>query len=1077
MLTKFETSSNQVRGLSFHPKRPWILSSLHTGVIQLWDYRMTTLIDTFEEHEGPVRGVHFHISQPLFVSGGDDYKIKVWNYKTHKCLFTLLGHLDYIRTVQFHHECPWIVSASDDQTIRIWNWQSRTCVSVLAGHNHYVMCASFHPKEDLLVSASLDQTVRVWDIAPLRNKKKTPLADDDDIMGFTQMNSDLFDATVKYVLEGHDRGVNWAAFHPTLPLIVSGADDRKVKLWRTNETKAWEVDTLRGHSSNVSSVMFHAKHDVIVSNSEDKTIRVWDATKRTEIKTFRRENDRFWILAAHPETNLLAAGHDSGLIVFKLERERPAFALSGDSLLYAKDGFLRRYEYSTQKDSQVIPIQRPRTVSHSPTENAALISSDLDGGSYELYIIRSGVVQRDAKRVSGGGSAVFIARNRFAVLDKSTGQEEVLVVKNLKNEVVKKIPLPIPTYAIFYAGTGTLLCRCEGKVVMFDLTQRLVLGEVHTPSVRHVVWSNDMESVALLSKHTIILASKKELVIQCTLHETTTRVKSGAWDDDNGVFIYTTLNHVKYCLPNGDSGVIRTLDEITVNATEYMFKLALMRKRFDHVARMIKSSRISGQAMVAYLQQKGFPEVALHFVEEEGHERVRFNLAIESGNMSVAVASATKINEKDYWFRLGVEALRQGGNSSIVEFAYQQTRSIERLSFLYLITGNLEKLSKLMKKKDVMGQFQNALYLGDVKERVKILEKGGLLPLAYITASVHGLKDIAERLSIALGDDVPSLPQGKTHSLLMPPIPVVCGGDWPLLRVMKGIFEGGLESGNDDVEEGDWGDALDMVDVEEDGEGSGWGGLELLDTPFMTPSQGMDVSQIWSQESPLAAEQAAAGSFDTAMSLLHRQLGIKNFAPLKSMLLDLFSGSHSYLPAFSSSPVLTSLTANLQPPHLRLALLSAMGVCYKARNLATAYNFAKRLLETNPTESQAKTARQIVQAAERNMTDATELNYDFRNPFVICGSTYVPIYRGQENVSCPYCTARFVPSQEGNICGICDLAVIGADASGLLCSPSQVRHGFTLFSFHYDINSLEVRRCLLVPEVWLVYPVPLKQCG
>jgi WD40 repeat protein len=51
------------------------------------------------------------------------------------------------------------------------------------------------------------------------------------------MNADLFgggDAVVKYVLEGHDRGVNWAAFHPTLPLIVSGADDRQVKLWRMN---------------------------------------------------------------------------------------------------------------------------------------------------------------------------------------------------------------------------------------------------------------------------------------------------------------------------------------------------------------------------------------------------------------------------------------------------------------------------------------------------------------------------------------------------------------------------------------------------------------------------------------------------------------------------------------------------------------------------------------------------------------------------------------------------------------------------------------------------------------------------
>ena len=49
--------------------------------------------------------------------------------------------------------------------------------------------------------------------------------------------TDLFgtsDAIVKHVLEGHDRGVNWAAFHPTLPLIVSGADDRQLKLWRMN---------------------------------------------------------------------------------------------------------------------------------------------------------------------------------------------------------------------------------------------------------------------------------------------------------------------------------------------------------------------------------------------------------------------------------------------------------------------------------------------------------------------------------------------------------------------------------------------------------------------------------------------------------------------------------------------------------------------------------------------------------------------------------------------------------------------------------------------------------------------------
>jgi coatomer protein complex subunit alpha (xenin) len=80
-----------------------------------------------------------------------------------------------------------------------------------------------------------------------------------------------------------------------------------------------------------------------------------------------------------------------------------------------------------------------------------------------------------------------------------------------------------------------------------------------------------------------------------------------------------------------------------------------------------------------------------------------------------------------------VEGLRQG-NYSIVEFSYQKTKSYERLSFLYLISGHTDKLRKMLKiaemRSDVMGRFHNALYLGDVKEQVR----AGIL---------HKLKDVA----------------------------------------------------------------------------------------------------------------------------------------------------------------------------------------------------------------------------------------------------------------------------------------------------------------------------------------------
>jgi len=296
------------------------------------------------------------------------------------------------------------------------------------------MSAQFHPKEDLVVSASMDQTVRVWDISGLR--KGSPNAGGPGNMGSSGPgNFETFDSfsTVKYVLEGHDRGVNFAMFHPTLPLIVSAADDRVIKIWRMSETKAWEVDSCRGHFNNVSSAFFHSKHELIVSCGEDKTVRVWDLGKRNAIQTFRREHDRFWVLAAHPNLNLFAAGHDSGLIVFKLERERPAFSVHQETLYYVRDKYVRAFDFSTGSDIGLLSVRKfgspympPRTLSFNPAERAVLltIGSDNVCMSSRRYHNRlkarlriRALMRRETGRAR---SPISVARNRFAVLNKTT---------------------------------------------------------------------------------------------------------------------------------------------------------------------------------------------------------------------------------------------------------------------------------------------------------------------------------------------------------------------------------------------------------------------------------------------------------------------------------------------------------------------------------------------------------------------------------------------------------------------------------------------------------------------------------
>lgn len=154
---------------------------------------------------------------------------------------------------------------------------------------------------------------------------------------------------VKHVLEGHEKGVNWASFHPTRNLICSGADDKTIKLWRMSGARAWEMDTLRGHNNNVSCAKFHQTQEILFSNSEDKSFKVWDLNRRICIDTIKKENERYWIIATHPSQAYFATGHDKGMSIYKLERERYEACRDGNSLYFVKNKVFTSYDIHSKE--------------------------------------------------------------------------------------------------------------------------------------------------------------------------------------------------------------------------------------------------------------------------------------------------------------------------------------------------------------------------------------------------------------------------------------------------------------------------------------------------------------------------------------------------------------------------------------------------------------------------------------------------------------------------------------------------------------------------------------------------------
>ncbi len=132
------------------------------------------------------------------------------------------------------------------------------------------------------------------------------------------------------------------------------------------------------------------------------------------------------------------------------------------------------------------------------------------------------------------------------------------------------------------------------------------MSEAIAPGTKYVSWASDGRHVALMSAHAVVICNKK-LEVLASLTEA--RVKSGTWDDD-GTFIFTTVNHIKYVLASGDSGILRSIDtthyaaacaggrlhsldrdvfvhNMQLDLTEAHFKRALAAGRQDDIVRLV----------------------------------------------------------------------------------------------------------------------------------------------------------------------------------------------------------------------------------------------------------------------------------------------------------------------------------------------------------------------------------------------------------------------------------------------------------------------------------------------------------
>ncbi|ETO33633.1 mycorrhiza-induced NACHT/WD-repeat protein [Reticulomyxa filosa] len=309
----------------FSPDGSKIVSCSKDRTVRLWDVLSGKQLQSFEGHLDDVFSVDFSPDGNIIASGSEDRTIRLWNASSGKQLQFLEGHSKSVKCVRFSPDGNRLVSGSDDQTIRLWDISFGKRLQSLEGHSNNVFSVELSPDGNRVISGSMDKTVRLWDASS--GKQLQSLEGHSDFVTSVHFSADgskivsgSSDRTIQvwdaflgnifyrymvihmyysivgciireptFIFKGHSDIVYSVRFSPDGSKIVSGSEDKTIRLWDPLSGK--QLLILEGHSSIVYSVQFSPDGNRIVSGSADKTIRLWDVSSGKQLLSLKGHFD------------------------------------------------------------------------------------------------------------------------------------------------------------------------------------------------------------------------------------------------------------------------------------------------------------------------------------------------------------------------------------------------------------------------------------------------------------------------------------------------------------------------------------------------------------------------------------------------------------------------------------------------------------------------------------------------------------------------------------------------------------------------------------------------------------------
>ncbi|XP_066981596.1 striatin-3 isoform X6 [Macrobrachium rosenbergii] len=314
-----------VRALCFHPTEQTLITASEDATLKLWNLQKTVPakksasldvepVYTFRGHLGPVLCLAINSDGEKCYSGGIDGTIRIWNipssnidpYDSYEPIVvggTLSGHTDAVWGLTFHSQRNHLLSCAADSTVRLWSTDARSPLLYT-----YAVEKDGVPTSVDFVYESTNQFVCSFNTAncvifDIETGKPITRLDTEPDQGSNSLN----------------RQINRVVSHPTLPLTITGHEDRHIRFWDNNSGRL--VQSMVAHLDSVTSLAVDPNGLYLLSGSHDCSIRLWQLDSKQcvqEITAHRKKFDEsIFDVAFHPSKPFIAsAGADALAKVF-----------------------------------------------------------------------------------------------------------------------------------------------------------------------------------------------------------------------------------------------------------------------------------------------------------------------------------------------------------------------------------------------------------------------------------------------------------------------------------------------------------------------------------------------------------------------------------------------------------------------------------------------------------------------------------------------------------------------------------------------------------------------------------------